>query len=670
MAQPVWTLSVDLQTKTATFTSGLADAAKGARSSFEDIKADANNMGREVGGSMTEARHGVMLLGEEFGVHLPRSLTTFIASLGPVGAAMEAAFPFLAILVGATLLLEHLSKLKAEGEKLTESQVNFGTTVQNVFNSLDDKLLQAGIRADELNHDHLGALNKQLQLIDHATFNELAHAFDTISKAADVTFADLKASFTASFFDISKGSEGAKHALSQFKAEYDSLLAQHKDKEATDLLAGTLESAKKSYELMQAQQGGHGSDEKELASQAKLVEVLEDQIKARAKLNQLKDADVARAKQETGGKISRDADSAAKAEFANAEKYDSLIAKAHKQLTEELEKQSAEESKIVDARLKAQVSSEMKAAEEIDKARKLAAEAGHEDDRHDNKMAELQMAADREAGKVRIAQERMTTDQLADMEMSFAAREFAAKQKANQAELATLDQHAADYANKVKALQNRQIEQERAFENQITQIKVQAEIERDSRISAARRRMDDDLARGLSRTLMGQQSFAKMMVTLGDQVIGSMMEVAIKSILAHDMTKESDAAAAARKAYNAMASIPYVGPALGAAAAAGAFTMLMGFEEGGIVPGVGTGDIVPAKLEPGEGVLTKKVMEGMSYRAKFGGDDKTSGDVHIHHHATYHVQALDGTGVDRVLQNHGDKFTEHAARTLRKMNRG
>src|SRR5580658_4743799 len=105
MAQPVWVLSVDLQTKTATFQTGMADAAKSARDAFKDIKQGAGEMGDGVAEasartnySMTEARHGVMMLGEEFGVHLPRGLTTFIASLGPVGAAMEMAFPFLAII--------------------------------------------------------------------------------------------------------------------------------------------------------------------------------------------------------------------------------------------------------------------------------------------------------------------------------------------------------------------------------------------------------------------------------------------------------------------------------------------------------------------------------------------------------------------------------------------
>src|SRR5437899_11170371 len=192
MSQPVWILSVDLQTKTATFQSGMADAARSARGSFNEIKNGADSMGRETSYSMSHARHGVMLLGEEFGVHLPRALTSFIAGLGPIGAAREAAFPFLAIVVGATLLLDHLPKLKEDGQKLTQAQMNFGTVTANVLNSLNDKLTEAGIKTDELNGNHLAALNKQLELIDHQSMNELVRAFDTLAKAADATFKQLE----------------------------------------------------------------------------------------------------------------------------------------------------------------------------------------------------------------------------------------------------------------------------------------------------------------------------------------------------------------------------------------------------------------------------------------------------------------------------------------------
>ena len=342
MSQPVWVLSVDLQTKTATFQTGLADAAKAARGSFTDIKSGAGEMGGHVNYSMMEARHGVMLLGEEFGVHLPRALTSFISSIGPVGAAMEAAFPFLAIAVGATLLLEHLAKVREAGEKLTENQVKFGTTVQNAFNDLDKKLLQAGIRADELNENHLSALHKELQLIDHASMEDLVKSFDLVSKAAEVVFKELD----SSWYTIGIGSKGATHALTLFKTEYESLLAVHKDKEASDLLAGTRKSAEHVLDLMKQAKGavpdapdadnmgdrtkfeaalqelkkaGVGITEKEVQAQEQLVDALQKQEGLAAKIAQLKTAQGNNAKQGTQNKLDSEEEKRWKIE-ADAEK--------------------------------------------------------------------------------------------------------------------------------------------------------------------------------------------------------------------------------------------------------------------------------------------------------------------------------------------------------------
>src|SRR5258708_16722544 len=239
MAQPVWVLSVDLQTKTQTFQSGMADAARSARGAFNDIKQGAGEMGREAGYYMMEAGHGVMLLGEEFGAHIPRALTSFIASIGPVGAAMEAAFPFLAIIVGATLLIEHLHKLKEEDEKLAESQAKFTTATHNAFNALDSKMLQAQIRADELNKDHLAALHHQLELIDHQSLEELVRSFEIVAKAADAVFAELK----SHWYTFGTGSTGAQHALTSFKTEYDKLIAEGQQNEGPRPLPRTLNSA-------------------------------------------------------------------------------------------------------------------------------------------------------------------------------------------------------------------------------------------------------------------------------------------------------------------------------------------------------------------------------------------------------------------------------------------
>src|ERR1039458_8760947 len=104
MPTVIGTLTVNLEANTASFTADLGKAGN----SLENLSDKATTAGAATDYSMGEARHGVMLLGEEFGIHLPRGLTTFIASLGPVGAAMEIAFPFIAIAVGATLLIKHL----------------------------------------------------------------------------------------------------------------------------------------------------------------------------------------------------------------------------------------------------------------------------------------------------------------------------------------------------------------------------------------------------------------------------------------------------------------------------------------------------------------------------------------------------------------------------------
>ena len=341
MAQPVWVLSVDLQTKTATFQTGMAEAAKSARGAFSEIRSGAGEMGGAVNYNMMEARHSVMILSEEFGGHLPRALTSFIAGLGPVGPALEAAFPFLAIALGATLLIEHLAKMREAGMKLTEDQMKFGTAAQNAFNMLEDKLLQAGIRSDELRNDHLGALKLQLELIDHQSMEELAHQFDMVAKAADGAMKDLE----GHWYTFGSGSDGAKHALDQFQAQYDSLLARGKDKEAGDLLGGTLKSAQKVLEMqkqaaansgtltsapgadadlgasMRAQielkKSGVGFTEKEIAAQEALVGALDAQLKIEQRVADLKKLDGGNATRGAGNEAAARASEAAKESAAS-----------------------------------------------------------------------------------------------------------------------------------------------------------------------------------------------------------------------------------------------------------------------------------------------------------------------------------------------------------------
>jgi hypothetical protein len=391
MAQPVWVLSVDLQTKTATFQSGMADAAKSARGAFTDIKSGAEKMGTETSYSMMEARHSVMILGEEFGVKIPRALAGFIAGLGPVGAAMEAAFPFLAIALGATLLIEHLTKMHEAGEKLTEDQSKFGTAAQNAFNSLDNKLLQAQIHADELRNDHLGALSKQLILIDKQSMAELVHEFEGLAKSADAVLSGLK----SSWYTFGIGADGAKHALTDFQSEYANLLAHGKDKEASDLLKGTRESAEKVLaSLKQAAAAKAGMDGAAFSDGA-------DQLKYNEAMGEIKKAGLAGTKDELTAQLA--------------------IVKA---LSDQvgIEERVAAVNKQDKGNAKTTTGKEM--GKEQSEAAKQAAE-------HTLKMGELAIAAEREAANVRLTLSHATTQERLASDLQLANEEYQIQLQAN-----------------------------------------------------------------------------------------------------------------------------------------------------------------------------------------------------------------------------------------------
>ena len=723
MAQPVWILSVDLQTKTATFQTGLADAAKAARGSFNDIKGGAGEMGGAVNYSMSEARHGVMLLGEEFGIHLPRALTSFIASIGPVGAALEAAFPFLAIAVGATLLIEHLGKLREAGAKLTEDQIAFGTAVNNAFNALDQKILQAQIHADQLRNDHLGALRLQLELIDKQSMAELVHSFDLVAKSADVVLKDLE----GHWYQMGIGSDGAKAALMHFKTEYESLLSQPgKEGEAHGLLTGTLVQAERVRDLMKQAKTNHENwdttspqadatikeltektgriaatyTKEEIASQDQLVLALQKQVEIEARVATLKKLEGDSARKGTQNNDDDNADKLLKAQAASErtglEIAEKIRDEAYKRALADLEESEHEQlivtekgsmerlSAINDAIAKenayglqetgfyrSMLTQWVETARQYsDEYVKLKAEAAREDADNTEKMGILGLAAEKQSIALEESARRVSAQQRIADESKVANDEYAIKAAALAKEIAGLDKSGKDYENKLKQLQDKETQLTRQHENEITAIKEKAEIERDQRVLASFNSFNNSISQGLTQSIMGHQTWAKMAQSLGDQVVSGMIQNAIKSMIADDMTKEKDAAHAARKAFNIGMEIG--GPAgivLGPVFGAAAFAAVMAFEGGtDRVPGVGRGDIVPSLLSPGEGVVPGGVMDGLRNMARSGGFEQGP-RYHVTSHVHIHASALDADGMDKVLEKNSGKLQRHFEGVLRKMNK-
>src|SRR5580698_4654384 len=162
MAQPVWVLSVDLQAKTATFQTGLADAARSARDSFKQVNQGASEMGESVGRGSLDVRHALGLVDNTIrGAHSMAMVD--LIRMFKDSALVMGALPFAMTAAGFALVAEMVVKgvqayqeMAAAAARLKDEHTRMDTTIQGVFNGLDEKILTAQKETDELSGNHLG----------------------------------------------------------------------------------------------------------------------------------------------------------------------------------------------------------------------------------------------------------------------------------------------------------------------------------------------------------------------------------------------------------------------------------------------------------------------------------------------------------------------------------
>jgi hypothetical protein len=240
----VGALIIRLRAETAQFREDMGKV----KSDLNELKGGAQEAGDTMDYSFTKARGSLMLTEASLGVHLPRALNTLIASIPAVGAAFAVMLPLVGIIAAIEIigkLVEKHREMKEEAFKIEQAQNSLAGTIATTFSGLNDKLLQAGIKADELRGDHLAALQKQLQLIDHQTMQDLAREFDVLAKAADAAFTTLQ----AHWYQFGSGSDRAKKSLEEFQTKYELLLKTGKDGEANALLDDQIKKEERILQL-------------------------------------------------------------------------------------------------------------------------------------------------------------------------------------------------------------------------------------------------------------------------------------------------------------------------------------------------------------------------------------------------------------------------------------
>src|SRR5438094_1508976 len=105
---------------------------------FKTLQGHSERAGERVTYSMTQARHAIRGLGEEVGIHMPRFVSSFLADIPAVGAAMAAAFSVIAV-VG---LIEVLGQIPEALSKAIDWFDNFGEREKKALKEGTDEVMR------------------------------------------------------------------------------------------------------------------------------------------------------------------------------------------------------------------------------------------------------------------------------------------------------------------------------------------------------------------------------------------------------------------------------------------------------------------------------------------------------------------------------------------------
>jgi hypothetical protein len=178
-----------------TATAEMADSFSGVKGestqAFEQMAGDSKDAAESMEGdfSRTEARHAAHMLG------MNRAVGGFVSTLPGVGQALSMAFAPLAIMEMIEWIAKGVEKLVSLHEAAAESAHKMGIALADAANTgvikmseLDDKLVEAQDKADDLAGNHIGALRGQLELLDHASLRDLIKSLEEVTAEADKTF--------------------------------------------------------------------------------------------------------------------------------------------------------------------------------------------------------------------------------------------------------------------------------------------------------------------------------------------------------------------------------------------------------------------------------------------------------------------------------------------------
>ena len=597
---------------------------------------------------------------------------------------------------------------------------------------------------------------------------ELAQQFDIIAKAADLSFAQLK----TSWYEFGSGSRGASDALKAFKIQYDNLLAQHKDKEAGDLLRGTLESAEKIQKLQstvnkpqstgfqeadyvkfesaraELKKQNIGLDEKSVKAQDEIVDALKAQLEVEQKAAELKKAQAANETKSTNNTIVQETNAVTEAVInGNKERQNSEVQRVFSNIalaraenlavinlaldaarkkhqmdtddrdaklalmaqavqdetdannhiftndTDALQKKlallskdptkNAAEIQTLNAQIAALANKHETELNQItrkgvdersrvlkefadqdiadaERAARESEQAAQERMRFTLETDKLTLAQTDEMARHKVAMRKSMEQEAVKIELDAEKAAYNADMEGYRKEIQLLDKNGADYTKRLQEIKDKQALLEQKHQLKMTQIVNHGEEERKKKVIQAEEAMAGAISRNVAKSIVEGKNLADSMEQMGKQMLEDALANMLKMILIGDMKQAKDAGHAAASAFTwVMQEVPFPANAIVApVAAAAAFTSVMAFEQGGVVP-----KDAMAQVHKKEMILPADLSEGLQHMIK-GYHAPSSKDLtmpaHIAHainsrggpQHTYHIDARGAdAGVEKRIHS-------------------
>lgn len=607
--------AVDSVGQVSTAAKGLATDLKGVGQAGEVAGNEISAGMEKANFSMQEARHGAMLLSEELGVKLPRSLAMVVAHSETFGAVFAAAFSTVAV-VGFLELAEQM------GEKLAAAATK-AFIFTDAMKTLDSQLMADNKTIIELN----------------AKTKELGREFDEAGLKGG-KLAQTKLSFQMD--DAAEVGEQIRNVERQLDAL--------KDKAET----GYWQFGKKLF-------FGTPTD------QETQVNALESTLGVLQQKQKEMTAQTAVDMERTHAAIEKDDAEAAKkaAELAQKQmemrlKMDEAIIKAHQSLNKQLqadEKQTDEQGSL---RLQMQLDGQSKIDESIDK--RYEAQLTLNEAEASAAVSTQESVVNKDKAARHVAQETVDTQKLVQLLQQERDAELAivdAKMSAASTQM-EVSHGAGDTAGFNDALASyTQFQAERIRVNAQANEKIANAnnnvLKQETKaVDSYLKQFNQEFANGFAKALVSGQSFGKSMSQMWKNVetsaVQSFARIALLMVeqlalaeLTGNKEKLMAAKTAAAKQFKAYSDIPEPVPAIAAAAA---FATVMAFEQGGIVPSGGPDeDRHVSLLRPNEMVLPPDLSQKVQDMAARPGSGGGGGQV-------IHIHAMDAADVKRLFMKH------------------